>query len=91
MCSQKLVHKILLLVPGDGGSQMEAKLNKPSVVHYVCDKTSDWFSLWLNIELLVPVVIDCFVSLIFFVQFDVNFEKLYYNLVFWIYRSTISD
>lgn len=41
---------------------MEAKLDKPSVVHYVCDKkTTDFFSLWLNMELLMPVVIDCLV------------------------------
>jgi hypothetical protein len=49
-------------VPGNGGSQVEAKLNKTSVVHYICEKVSnDYFSLWLNMELLVPVVIDCFV------------------------------
>lgn len=49
-------------VPGDGGSQVEAKINKTSVVHYICQKLSnDYFSLWLNMELLVPVVIDCFV------------------------------
>jgi len=49
-------------VPGDGGSQVEAKINKTSVVHYICEKISnDYFNLWLNMELLVPVVIDCFV------------------------------
>ncbi|XP_065213421.1 phospholipase A2 group XV-like [Planococcus citri] len=53
----------VVLVPGDGGSQMEAKLDKPAVVHYVCDKkTTDYFSLWLNMELLVPVVIDCLID-----------------------------
>lgn len=57
------VANIFVTVPGDGGSQLEAKLNKPSVVHYICDKTTkDYFSLWLNLELLVPVVIDCLVS-----------------------------
>jgi len=49
-------------VPGDGGSQVEARINKSSVVHYICAKISnDYFNLWLNMELLVPVVIDCFV------------------------------
>lgn len=53
----------VILVPGDGGSQIEAKLNKSNVVHYLCQKTSsDFFSLWLNLELLVPLVIDCFVD-----------------------------
>ncbi|XP_040569905.1 lysosomal phospholipase A and acyltransferase [Lepeophtheirus salmonis] len=49
----------VVLIPGDGGSQVEAKLNKTSVVHYICSKTSDWFPLWLNLELMVPEVIDC--------------------------------
>ena len=52
-----------MIVPGDGGSQIEAKLDKPAVVHYVCSKKTDyWFSLWLNMELLVPIVIDCWVD-----------------------------
>ncbi|XP_046386151.1 phospholipase A2 group XV-like [Ischnura elegans] len=53
----------VILVPGDGGSQLEAKLNKSSVVHYLCAKTTDdYFDLWLNLELLVPLVIDCWVD-----------------------------
>ena len=52
-----------ILVPGDGGSQVEAKLNKDYVVHYICEKKTDYFfNIWLNMELLVPVVIDCWVS-----------------------------
>lgn len=50
------------LVPGDGGSQLDAKLSKSQVVHYVCEKNSnDYFNIWLNLELLVPIVIDCWV------------------------------
>ncbi|XP_043467328.1 phospholipase A2 group XV-like isoform X1 [Leptopilina heterotoma] len=53
----------VIFIPGDGGSQVEAKLNKPSVVHYICEKTSsDFFNIWLNLELLVPVVIDCWID-----------------------------
>ncbi|XP_044742751.1 phospholipase A2 group XV-like isoform X2 [Chrysoperla carnea] len=52
----------IIFVPGDGGSQVEAKLNKTSVVHYICEKTSDYANIWLNIELLVPIVIDCFID-----------------------------
>ncbi|XP_012055792.1 PREDICTED: group XV phospholipase A2-like [Atta cephalotes] len=53
----------IILVPGDGGSQVEARINKSSVVHYICAKISnDYFNLWLNMELLVPVVIDCFID-----------------------------
>lgn len=49
-------------MPGDGGSQIEAKLNKDDVPHYFCDRSTDFFSLWLNLELLVPFVIDCWVD-----------------------------
>ena len=50
-------------VPGDGGSQLEAKLNKSNVPHYFCDRqTMDYFSVWLNLELLVPFIIDCWVD-----------------------------
>lgn len=50
-------------VPGDLGNQLEAKLDKPSVVHYICyKKTESFFTLWLNLELLVPVAIDCWID-----------------------------
>ncbi|XP_059473948.1 phospholipase A2 group XV-like [Neocloeon triangulifer] len=53
----------VILVPGDGGSQIDARLNKTEVVHYLCEKTTgDFFNTWLNLELLVPVVIDCLVD-----------------------------
>ena len=32
----------VVLVPGDGGSQIEARLNKTEVAHFWCSKTSDW-------------------------------------------------
>ncbi|KGL86635.1 Group XV phospholipase A2, partial [Charadrius vociferus] len=50
-------------VPGDLGNQLEAKLDKPSVVHYLCSKKTDsYFTLWLNLELLLPVIIDCWID-----------------------------
>lgn len=53
----------LVAVPGDLGNQLEAKLDKPSVVHYICYKKTDaFFTLWLNLELLVPVAIDCWID-----------------------------
>uniref|UniRef100_A0A8B9LX79 Phospholipase A2, group XV n=1 Tax=Astyanax mexicanus TaxID=7994 RepID=A0A8B9LX79_ASTMX len=52
-----------IAVPGDLGNQLEAKLDKPSVVHYICyKKTEEYFTLWLNLELLVPVAIDCWID-----------------------------
>lgn len=54
---------LLIVVPGDLGNQLEAKLDKPSVVHYICyKKTQTFFTLWLNLELLVPVAIDCWID-----------------------------
>lgn len=59
---------MLFVVPGDLGNQLEAKLDKPSVVHYICyKKTDSFFTLWLNLELLVPVAIDCWIDNIRFV------------------------
>uniref|UniRef100_A0A4W5P736 Phospholipase A2, group XV n=1 Tax=Hucho hucho TaxID=62062 RepID=A0A4W5P736_9TELE len=53
----------VVLIPGDLGNQLEAKLDKPSVVHYICYKKTDvYFTLWLNLELLVPVAIDCWID-----------------------------
>ncbi|CAK9799552.1 Phospholipase A2 group XV [Anthophora plagiata] len=53
----------IIFVPGDGGSQVEAKLNKTTVVHYFCEKIStEYFNIWLNLELLVPVIIDCWID-----------------------------
>lgn len=53
----------VILVPGDGGSQLQAKLNKPTTVHYVCDKkTSSYFDLWLNLESMLPWLLDCWVD-----------------------------
>ncbi|KAM4833413.1 lysosomal phospholipase A and acyltransferase isoform 2-T2 [Thomomys bottae] len=53
----------VVLVPGDLGNQLEAKLDKPKVVHYLCSKKTDsYFTLWLNLELLLPVIIDCWID-----------------------------
>jgi len=60
-CDQRRIHPIVL-VPGNGGSQVEGKINKTEVVHYVCSKTSDWFTMWLNLELMIPEIIDCWVD-----------------------------
>lgn len=53
----------VVFIPGDGGNQLEAKLNKTDVVHYICEKSSnDYFNIWLNMELLVPLVVDCWID-----------------------------
>lgn len=57
-----LLETISSTVPGDGGSQVEAKLTKPDTVHYYCEKNADYFNIWLNPKLLVPLVIDCWID-----------------------------
>lgn len=52
----------IVFVPGDGGSQLEAKLNKTERIHYICELQSDWYDLWLNIHLLVPLAFDCLID-----------------------------
>lgn len=48
---------------------MDARWNKPSTVHIICDKKSDWYNVWLNLELLAPLIIDCWIDNV----------KLYYD------------
>lgn len=52
-------HNPIIFIPGDGGSQLQAKLNKSTQVHRVCEKQSDWYNLWLNFHLLTPMFFDC--------------------------------
>lgn len=54
--------KPIVMVPGVLGSRLEAKLNLSHTPSYVCDKTSDWYDIWLNIEELFPYVVDCWVN-----------------------------
>lgn len=50
----------VILVPGDGGSRLEAKLDRYSVAHKYCERrSSDWFDLWLSLSSLVPFALDC--------------------------------
>lgn len=52
----------VIIVPGTGGSQLQAKLNKPSVKHFYCSKTSDWYTIWLSVTQLLPPAINCWVD-----------------------------
>ncbi|KXJ25297.1 Group XV phospholipase A2 [Exaiptasia diaphana] len=49
----------VILVPGDAGSRLQARLQKNNSPHFWCEKTSDWFQIWLSVEELLPEVIDC--------------------------------
>jgi len=39
----------VIIIPGDGSNQLEAKLDKPKVPHFYCSKKADWFRLWLSL------------------------------------------
>ena len=54
--------KPVVIIPGTGGSQLEAKLDKPSVNHFYCSRTSDWYTLWLSLPQLFPPAINCWVD-----------------------------
>ena len=54
---------VVVLVPGTGGSQLQAKINKPDVPHWYCTKkTETYFTLWLKKTSLLPFAIDCWVD-----------------------------
>jgi lysophospholipase-3 len=56
-------HYPAIFIPGDGGSQLWARLNRTlPPPHFFCARHSNLFELWLDIGLLVPEVIDCFVD-----------------------------
>jgi lysophospholipase-3 len=52
-----------IFIPGDGGSQIWARLNRTlPPPHFFCTRHTDWFELWLDVRILFPEVIDCFVD-----------------------------
>lgn len=57
-CSAKTIHPIIL-VPGDGGSQIEARINRTKSIHFWCYDHTDWYDLWLNIEQMLPPAVLC--------------------------------
>jgi len=56
--SGEILHPIII-VPGDGGSQIEAKINRTQSIHFWCYDHSDWYDLWLNIEQMLPPAVKC--------------------------------
>ncbi|XP_055790425.1 phosphatidylcholine-sterol acyltransferase-like [Salvelinus fontinalis] len=53
----------VLIVPGNLGNQLEAKIDKPSLVHWMCyKKTDDFFTLWIDLNMFMPIGIDCWID-----------------------------
>ncbi|XP_056454893.1 phosphatidylcholine-sterol acyltransferase [Gadus chalcogrammus] len=53
----------LIIVPGNLGNRMEAKIDKPTLVHWMCyKKTQDWFPLWIDLNMFMPIGVDCWID-----------------------------
>nr|XP_020460105.1 phosphatidylcholine-sterol acyltransferase isoform X2 [Monopterus albus] len=45
------------------GNRLEAKIDKPTLVHWLCYKKSEhWFPLWIDLNMLMPVGVDCWID-----------------------------
>ncbi|XP_028304699.1 phosphatidylcholine-sterol acyltransferase [Gouania willdenowi] len=53
----------LIIIPGSLGNQLEAKIDKPTLVHWLCYKKTDhWFPLWIDLNMLMPIGVDCWID-----------------------------
>lgn len=53
----------VILVPGNIGNRLEAKIDKPTLVHWLCyKKTENWFPLWIDLNMFMPIGIDCWID-----------------------------
>ncbi|KAJ3430425.1 phosphatidylcholine-sterol acyltransferase [Anaeramoeba flamelloides] len=50
----------IIIIPGCMGSKMEMKLENFDKNHWWCSKNADWFLVWINVEMFVPELVDCF-------------------------------
>ncbi|KAM9854953.1 phosphatidylcholine-sterol acyltransferase [Aulostomus maculatus] len=53
----------LIIVPGNLGNRLEAKIDKPELVHWLCyKKTEHWFPLWIDLNMFMPIGVDCWID-----------------------------
>ncbi|KAF7660133.1 hypothetical protein LDENG_00287380 [Lucifuga dentata] len=53
----------VIIVPGNLGNRLEAKIDKPTLVHWMCyKKTEHWFPLWIDLNMFMPIGIDCWID-----------------------------
>ncbi|KAK2841867.1 hypothetical protein Q5P01_012067 [Channa striata] len=53
----------LIIVPGNLGNRLEAKIDKPTLVHWMCYKRTDhWFPLWIDLNMFMPIGVDCWID-----------------------------
>lgn len=48
-----------IFIPGILGTRLEAKLDRDWVPHYICSKQADWFTIWMNYEIIAPLGGTC--------------------------------
>ena len=80
--------KPIIIIPGSGGSKLEAKLNKTSVNHWYCSMTSDWYTIWVSIPSLLPPAINCWIDNMMLTWNPIT--KLYSNNLGKYSRSSIT-
>lgn len=63
LCRVWALHPIVI-VPGIGGSQLEAKLDRNKTSHWYCygSSSDEWYTMWLSIEELMPFAEQCWVD-----------------------------
>lgn len=45
------------------GNRLEAKLDKPDVVNWLCyRKTEDFFTIWLDLNMFLPLGVNCWID-----------------------------
>lgn len=44
----------IIAIPGVGGSQLSARVNRSEYNHWYCRKSADWYLIWLALSELVP-------------------------------------
>ena len=49
----------VVIIPGDGGSQLEARATHKPTPHFYCASSFDWSRVWLSVTALLPGAIDC--------------------------------
>ncbi|XP_033117243.1 group XV phospholipase A2-like [Anneissia japonica] len=52
----------VVLLPGDGGCQLRASLNKSEVPHFYCKEHTSEYSIWLDVGEFVPPFVNCFIE-----------------------------
>ncbi|KAJ8252157.1 hypothetical protein COCON_G00214690 [Conger conger] len=63
MAVKSVTFILAVAVPGNLGNRLEAKIDKPTLVHWLCyKKTEDYFPLWIDLNMFMPIGLDCWID-----------------------------